>query len=132
MASDQIRKLHSMTVYSGGVVSTPAQAFGRPREREKRERGGGGQSTRRRGGTRLLFVLLSPEALLYIGEGCTLPLPQGTKGGGQREELGQRWLGEVGLGRLAHTYSKTLTLAGQGQGPKPMTPSHPYPIRART
>jgi hypothetical protein len=37
MALDGIRKFHSTMAWSGGVISTPAQPFGRPREREERE-----------------------------------------------------------------------------------------------
>jgi hypothetical protein len=64
----------------------------------------GGQGGRGRwlggGGLMELCIPLLPWGLLYIGgRDATLPLPQGTKGGGQGDRgLGQRRLG-VGPGR---------------------------------
>jgi hypothetical protein len=48
-----------------------------------------------------------------VGKGCTLPLPQVTKDGGDEEEQGRR---RTGLGP-AVPLPQTLTLAGQGLGP---------------
>jgi hypothetical protein len=75
MDLDRIQKLRSTMALSGGVVSTPAQPFRRPREREERE-----EWWRWRTGERRALgsncVLLSSWGLLYIGgEGCTLTPP---------------------------------------------------------
>jgi hypothetical protein len=90
----------------------PMKPFGRPCERgrevERRAVHQGG----RRGGT-WHFILCPPLSwgLLYIvGRGCTLPVPQATKVGSQREAKGRGRPREVGPSQPPPTL--TLALAG--------------------
>jgi hypothetical protein len=55
--------------------------------RGRGERGGGGRTKKGKESSWLMLCApLLPGPLLYIGGGCTLPFPQGTKGGGLEGE----------------------------------------------
>jgi hypothetical protein len=114
-----IRKLHSTTACSGGVIShlcSPSSGHAGEREGAGRRsgeayaQGGGGGQPGDEGLVELVLCspLLGPP--LYIGgRGAPLPPPHGTKGGGQ----GERRAMAAGVGGAKLT-PKTLTLAGLG------------------